>query len=314
VSARIALAGVVAVAGLVLLSSSLYTVDETEVAIITQFGRPVGQPVTDPGLHFKMPFVHTVNRLEKRVLEWDGPLTEMPTKDKTYIEVDAFARWRIADAARFFVAVRDERSAQSRLEDILGSELRTAVASHELIEIIRSDKSRVLPEDPLNRGNTASVLPVARRGRLEIEKDIVAASSPKLQPLGIELLDARMKRINYNADVLTRIYQRMISERQQMAQRFRSEGEGEAARILGRKERDLREVESIGYRQVQQLRGEADAEASRVYAAAYGQSPGAAEFYGFLKTMQTWRTVLQGSSLVLSTDSDLFRLLKQMAR
>ena len=304
------LAGLLAVASLIVLWGSCYTVSETETAILTQFGRPVGEPVTEPGLHFKMPFVQEVNRLEKRVLEWDGAATEMPTKDKTYIEVDAFGRWRIADAAKYFVALRDERSAQSRLEDIIGSEMRAAVASHELIEIIRSDITRTLPEDPQNRGNAVSALPRARRGRRALEKDILTASAPKLEPLGIELLDVRIKRVNYNSEVLTRIHTRMISERQQIAQRFRSEGEGEAARINGKRERDLREVESVAYKQVQQTRGEADAEATRIYAEAYDQTPQAAEFYAFMKTMETWRTVLGGSTLVLSTDSDLFRLFK----
>ncbi len=300
-----------AIGVLMVLGGSVFTVSETEVVILTQFGRPVGEPLTEPGLHWKTPFVQEVNRLEKRVLEWDGAATEMPTKDKTYIQVDAFGRWRIVDAAKYFVALRDERSAQSRIEDIIGSEVRAAVASHELIEIIRSNTARTLPEDPQNHGNTLSALPVAKRGRRALEQDILTASGPKLLPLGIELLDVRIKRVNYNADVLQRIYQRMISERQQIAQRFRSEGDGEAARIKGKKERDLREIESVAYRQVQETRGAADAEATRIYAEAYNQTPQAAEFYAFQKTMDTWRTVLVGSSLVLSTDSELFRLLKQ---
>jgi modulator of FtsH protease HflC len=307
------LLAVVVLIALVVLGGSVYTVSETETAILTQFGRPIGDPVSEPGLHFKTPFVQEVNRLEKRVLEWDGPATEMPTKDKTYIQVDAFARWHISDAARYFVALRDERSAQSRLEDIIGSELRAAVASHELIEIIRSNVSRTLPEDPQTHGNTQSALPVAKRGRRALEQDILTASGPKLLPLGIELLDVRIKRVNYNPDVLQRIYQRMISERQQIAQRFRSEGDGEAARINGKRERDLREIESAAYRVLQQTRGEADAEATRIYAEAYNQSPQAAEFYAFQKTMDTWRTVLAGGNLVLSTDSDLFRMFKKSA-
>jgi membrane protease subunit HflC len=312
---RQVLFAIVALAAVIVLAGSCYTVRETETAILTQFGRPVGEPITEPGLHFKTPFVQAVNRFEKRVLEWDGTATEMPTKDKTYIEVDAFGRWRIGDVGRFFVALRDERSAQSRLEDIIGSEIRAAVASHELIEIIRSDKARTLPVDPQKQGATASALPAARRGRLEIQQDILAASAPKLAPLGIELLDVRIKRVNYNSEVLQRIYQRMISERQQIAQRFRSEGEGEAARILGKKERDLREVESIAYRQVHETRGAADAEATRISAEAYNQSPQAVEFYGFLKTMDTWRKVMGSStSLVLSTDSELFRLLERTSK
>lgn len=300
-------------AALVLFATSAFTVSETETVILTQFGRPVGEPITEPGLHWKTPFVQEVNRLEKRALAWDGAATEMPTKDKTYIQVDAFGRWRIADAAKYFVALRDERSATSRIEDIIGSEVRAAVASHELIEIIRSDTARALPVDPQDRASSQSTLPTARRGRRALEKDILAASLPKLLPLGIELLDVRIKRVNYNGEVLQRIYQRMISERQQIAQRFRSEGDGEAARIKGKKERDLREIESVAYRTVQETRGAADAEATRIYAEAYAQSPQAAEFYAFQKTMDTWRTVLAGGSLVLSTDSDLFRLFKSAA-
>ncbi len=301
--------------GLVVLLAVMsgYTVRETETAIVTRFGRPVGLPKTEPGLYFKLPFIETVTKLEKRVLEWDGPAVEMPTKDKTYIEVDAFGRWRINDPARFFVALRDLRSAQSRLEDIIGSEIRAAVARHELIEIIRSDKLRVLKADPQNPGTVSGSVPVKiQRGRVEIEKDILEASAPKLVSLGIELLDVRMKRVNYNAAVLQRIYQRMTSERQQSAQRFRSEGEGEAARIGGKKERDLSEVQSTAYKKVQQLQGEADAEATRIYAGAFNKSPEAVEFYSFIKTLETYKKILGPSTnLVLSTDSDIFSLLKR---
>jgi len=304
----------VAAAGLLtVFSGAFYTVGETDTVILTQFGRPIGDPVTEPGLHWKTPFVQEVNRIEKRVLEFDGPATQMPTKDKTYIEVDTFARWRISDPSTWYVALRDERSSQSRLSDIIGSEVRTAVASHELIEIIRSDKARVVP--PEQQGAGGAVLRTARRGRLELEKDILAAAQPKLKSLGIELLDVRLKRVNYYREVLPSIYSRMISERMQIAQRFRSEGEGEAARIHGRKERDLREVESTAYRTVQETRGAADAEATRIYAAAYDKSPESRELFTFLETLQTYRTVIGGTtSLVLSTHSDLFRLLKQSSR
>lgn len=307
------LAGIVGLIVVIIIGSSIYTVRMTENVIITQFGRPVGEPITEPGLHFKTPFIQAVNRIEKRVLEWDGPVNAMPTKDKTYIEVDAFARWRISDPTKYFVAIRDERSAKSRLDDIIGSELRTAVASHDLIEVIRSDKTRTLTVNPDAMGALApnAVLPTVRRGRLEIQKDILKFSAPKLAPLGLELLDVRIKRVNYNTDVLQRIYQRMMSERMQIAERFRSEGGGEAARITGKKERDLLEVTSGAYKEVQRIKGEADAEASRIYAEAYNKSPEAAEFYGFLKTMETYGTVLDSSSsLILSTDSDLFRLFK----
>ena len=307
---------IVFILGVALLTAltSCYTVRETETAIVTRFGRPVGEPKVTAGLYFKLPFVEMVNKLDRRVLEWDGPLVEMPTKDKTYVQVDAFARWRIIDPAKFFVSLRDERSAHSRLDDIIGSEIRAAVARHELIEVIRSDKTRVLKADPQNPGTVMASVPVKiQRGRMEIEKDVLAASAPKLLPLGIEVFDFRIKRVNYNDSVLVRIYQRMMSERQQIAQRFRSEGEGEAATIAGKKERDLREVESLAYKQVLQLQGDADAEATRIYAEAFNKSDEAAEFYGFLKTLETYKKILGPStSLVLSTDSEIFGLLKRV--
>lgn len=311
---KIALVAVVALFTVMIAGGAFYTVRQTESVILTQFGRPVGEPVVEPGLHWKTPFVQEVHRLEKRVLEFDGAATEMPTKDKKYISVDTFGRWRIADPTEYLVSVRDERTALSRLEDVIGSEVRTAVANHELIEIVRSDKNRVLPPDLQNQAQTATVLPSAKRGRLEIEKDILAGAAPKLKPLGIELLDIRIKRVTYNADVLRTIHQRMTSERAQIAQRFRSEGEGEAARILGKKELDLRRIESEAYRKVQQTRGEADAEAMRIYAEAYDKSPEARELFAFLKTMDTYRKVLGGTNLVLSTDSELFSMLKRAGR
>jgi len=304
----------VAVFLLVLLAGSAFTVRETEIVILTQFGRPIGAPITKAGLHWKVPFIQAVNRIERRVLEWDGPVNEMPTKDKTYIAVDAFARWRVADPALYFVSLRDERSAQSRLDDIIGSEIRTSVARHELIEVVRSDKTRTLRESAdKDFAGTAAVLPTIQRGRRAIESEVLAAAAPKVAPLGIELLDVRFKRLNYNAQVLERIYQRMISERLQIAQRFRSEGEGEALRILGKKERDLREIESTAYRKVQELQGTADAEATRIYAEAFNKSPQAVEFYGFMKSMETYRKIMAGNtSLILSTDSELFRSLKKL--
>lgn len=296
--------------GLFVVGGAFYSVRETDTVILTQFGAPVGEPISEPGLHWKTPFVQEVNRIEKRVLEFDGPAVRMPTKDKTYIEVDTFARWRIADPGKWFVTLRNERSAQSRIEDIIGSETRAAVASHELIEVVRSDRNRTAAVDPTAQG-AASLRP-ARRGRKELEKDILAAAAPKLAALGMELLDVRFKRVNYTPEVLDPIHQRMKSERTQIAQRFRSEGEGEAARILGRKERRLREVESEAYRKVQEVRGAADAEATRIYAEAYDKNVEAREFYGFLKTLDTYRSVLGNrTNLVLSTDSDLFKLLRQ---
>ncbi len=301
-----------AVVALIVASSSAFTVRETDVVILTQFGRQIGVPITEAGLHWKLPFVQSVNRIEKRLLEWDGPVSEMPTMDKTYISVEAFARWRIHDPAIYFVSLRDERSAQSRLDDIIGSEIRIAVARHELIEVIRSDKDRKLTEAvDKDFAGKASELPAIQRGRREIERDILKAAAPKVQSLGIELLDVRFKRVNYNTQVIERIHQRMISERTQIAQGFRSKGEGLAAGITGKRDRELREIESTAYRKVQEIQGTADAEATRIYAEAFNKSPQAVEFYGFVKTMETYKKILLGeTSIVLSTDSELFRLLK----
>jgi modulator of FtsH protease HflC len=301
----------------VVLSLSVYTVNQTEQVIITQFGEPVGKPITEPGLHFKTPFVQTVNTLDKRFLEWDGAPVAIPTRDKTYIHVSTFARWRIEDPKTYFVRLHDERSAQSRLDDILGSETRNAIAKHDLIEIVRTDKNRQPIKDETLKGgatNEIGVLPPIEFGRQKIEEEIKTAAAQKLGEFGITVLDFRIKRVNYNPDVLDRIYQRMISERLQIAQRFRAEGDGESARIAGQRERDLNEIQSNAYRQVQQIRGEADAKASEIYAKAYTQDPQAAEFYTFLKTLETYRKIFtKDSTIVLSTDSELFQLLKRVA-
>ncbi|WP_139559615.1 protease modulator HflC [Methylotetracoccus oryzae] len=295
----------------VLAYSAAFTVNQTEQVIITQFGRPVREPIIDPGLHFKLPLVQQVTRFDKRYLAWDGPMVEMSTKDKTYLQVDTFARWRITDPLRYYLRLRDERSAQSRLEDILGSETRTTIARHELTEVVRTDKDRVPLQDEAM--GAVGVLRPIHFGRVQLEKDVFTAAAPKLAEFGIELLDVRFKRINYNPEVLDRIYQRMISERLQIAQRFRSEGEGEAARINGNKDRDLNEIASNAYRQVQQIQGEADARATEIYARAYTQRPEAAEFYRFLKSMDTYRKVIDpDATVVLSTGSELFSLLKRM--
>lgn len=297
---------------------SAYTVNQTEQVILTQFGNPVGEPVTSPGLHFKIPFIQQVNSFDKRYMAWDGPMVEMSTKDRTYLQVDTFARWRIAEPLRYFLRLHDERSAQSRLEDILGSETRTAIARHELIEVVRTDKDRK-PQQNENLtgaftadGALGILLPI-NVGRVAIEKEVIDSATPKLAEFGVELLDVRFKRINYNQQVLERIYQRMISERLQIAERFRSEGGGAAARIIGNKERDINQIQSTAYKQVQDIQGEADAKATEIYAKAYGQKPEAAEFYKFVKSMDTYRKVINAeTTLVLSTNSELFGLLKRV--
>jgi membrane protease subunit HflC len=302
-----------------LVGGAVFTVNQTEQVIVTRFGDRRGDPITEPGLHFKVPFIDVLNRLDKRFLEWDGLPVGIPTKDKTYIYVSAFGRWKISEPTIYFVRIRDERSAQSRLEDILGSEIRNAVARHELIEIVRSDKSRkpvndeVLVGDQGSLGSIGVLRPISF-GRQAIEAEIREAAAIKLKEFGIELLDLRFKRVNYNPDVSARIYQRMISERQQIAQRFRSEGEGEAAKIAGKTDRDLNEIQSTAYRKVQQTRGEADAKASEIYARAYMQNPQAADFFKFLKSMETAkRIVSKDSVLVLTTESEIFSSLKKAA-
>ncbi len=298
------------------LMSSIYTVSEVEQMIITQFGKPVGQPVTSAGLKVKVPFIQEINPIDKRVLEWDGSPSDMPTKDKLYISVDLFARWRITDPLQYFLRLRDERSAQSRLDDILGSETRNAVAKHELIEIIRTTKDRVPLRDALlteAERDMGSLVPI-QKGRKQVEQEIFTAAAEKVRVFGIELLDIRFKRINYNESVRPKIYDRMISERRQIAERFLSEGNGEAARIRGNRVRDLNKIQSEAYRQVEEIRGVADAKATEIYARAYNQSPEAVAFYEFTRTMQAYKSIIaENTTLVLSTDSDLFKFLKGMS-
>jgi membrane protease subunit HflC len=301
--------------GIFLLISSLYTVSEVEQVIITQFGKPVGPPITTAGLKIKVPFIQEVNPIDKRVLEWDGNPSDMPTKDKLYISVDLFARWRIIDPLQYFLRLRDERSAQSRLDDILGSETRNAVAKHELIEIIRTTKDRVplrdaMLSDQRQNQDLGALVPI-QKGRKLIEREIYSAAAEKVHVFGIELLDIRFKRINYNESVRPKIYDRMISERRQIAERFLSEGNGEAARIRGNRVRDLNKIQSEAYRQVEEIRGIADAKATEIYSGAYNQSTEAAGFYEFTRTMQAYKTIIgKDTTLVLSTDTDLFKFLK----
>ena len=292
--------------GTFILISSIYTVSEVEQAIITQFGRPVGAPVTDAGLKFKAPFIQEVNLIDKRVLEWDGNPSDMPTKDKLYVSVDLFARWRIVDPLQYFLRLHDERSAQSRLDDILGSETRNAVAKHELIEINRTTKERVPLRDTLmiNAGrqlDVGSLVPI-QKGRKLVEQEIFSEAAEKVRVFGIELLDIRFKRINYNESVRPKIYDRMISERRQIAERFLSEGNGEAARIRGNRVRDLNKIQSEAYRQVEEIRGMADAKATEIYAKAYNQSPEAVAFYEFTRTMQSYKSIIAENTTIVLSD------------
>jgi len=304
--------------GSFVLLNSIYTVNEVEQVIITQFGKPIGEPVTEAGLKFKTAFIQEVNPIDKRVLEWDGAPSDMPTKDKLYISVDLFARWRVVDPLQYFLRLRDERSAQSRLDDILGSETRNAVAKHELIEIIRTTKDRVPLRDATlvsneQNADIGSLVPIVK-GRQLVEKEIFDAAAEKVGVFGIELLDIRFKRINYNESVRPKIYDRMISERRQIAERFLSEGNGEAARIRGNRVRDLNKIQSEAYREVEEIRGVADAKATEIYATAYNQSKEAVEFYEFTRTMAAYESLIDDSTtLLLSTKSDLFKYMKGMS-
>ncbi|WNJ94760.1 protease modulator HflC [Vibrio ruber] len=294
--------------------NALYTVSEVQQVIITQFGKPIGEPVVDAGLKIKIPFIQEINTIDKRVLEWDGNPSDMPTKDKLYISVDLFARWRITDPLQYFLRIKDERSAQSRLDDILGSETRNAVAKHELIEIIRTNKNRKPLRDSLlsdteGELKIGTLVPI-QKGRQLVEQEIFSAAAEKIKIFGIELLDIRFKRINYNESVRPKIYERMISERRQIAERFLSEGNGEAARIRGDRIRDLNKIQSEAYREVEEIRGQADAKAAEIYSLAYNKNPQARHLYEFTRTMQAYSTIIsENTTLVLSTNSDLFKFL-----
>ncbi|MFO1484385.1 MAG: protease modulator HflC [Verrucomicrobiaceae bacterium] len=304
------------------LGSGLYTVNETEQVVITQFGKPVAEPVKDAGLHWKTPFIQTANSIDKRVLEWDGPAANMTTKDKVIIVVDVFGRWKIEDPLVFFLQLTDERRALSRLDDILGSETRIVIARHDFIEAVRTTKDRKAVRDTANTTTSSGsglssadsrigVLPPITKGRAELEAEILKNAAPKVESYGIKLLDVRFKRIDYDASVTQSIHQRMISEREQIAKLHRADGEGEAAKINGERERDLATIESEAYRTVQEIEGAADAKATEIYAKAYNQTPEAARLFEFVKTMETYKQLITtDTTLVLTTDSELFRFLK----
>ena len=289
-----------------LLDQATYTVSETEQVIITQFGDPVGDPVTSPGLHFKVPFIQRVNVFDNRFLEWDGNPNQGPTRDRRFILVDTYARWRITDPLLFFQRLRDERGAQSRLDDILDGETRNAVARHNLIELVRST-NRNEADVQIESEEEAVILEALEQGREEITREILQTAAGRTADLGIELLDLRLKRINYVAEVQQDVFARMIAERQRVAEEFRSEGQGEAARIDGERERELSQIQSEAYRIAEELRGKADATATAVYAESYDRD---ADFYAFTKSMETYEETMDGETVfILDTDSELLRFL-----
>ena len=299
------------VLGLLTLWSSLYTISETEQVIITQFGEPVGTPHTDPGLHLKVPFIQTVHAFEKRWLEWSGDPNQIPTKDKKYIWVDTYTRWRVKDPLLFYQRVKDERSAQSRLDDIVDGDTRNVIANNDLIEVVRStDRPFTETEDNASIDmSAAEAVGKITMGRDKITRAILAMSRPIVAEFGIELVDVQIRRVNYVTEVQQKVFDRMVSERRRIAERSRSEGQGKAAEIRGQKERELKGIQSEAYRKAQEIMGKADGEATRIYAEAYGRDPA---LYQFLKTMETYRKSLAAdTTLILSTDGEFFRFLKE---
>jgi membrane protease subunit HflC len=290
--------------------SAAYMVDETEQVVVTQFGRIVGQPKTDPGLKFKIPFIQKANYFNKNLLEWDGDPGQVPTLDKTFIWVDIFARWKIVDPIKFFQTVNNRFNAVGKLNDIIDPAVRNFITSHHLIEAVRKsnrelDTAEVGIEET---GRKTRVTYSINIGRQKITQGILEQAQPKLTPFGIELVDVKIKRINYVEEVQKAVYGRMIAERNQIAEKFRSEGKGEAQKILGEKERDLQEIESEAFKRAQRLKGAADAEATIIYAEAYGKDP---EFYSFVQSLEIYREALgKDNTLVLSTDSEFLKYLK----
>jgi membrane protease subunit HflC len=286
------------------IGGAFFIVNEAQQVIITQFGKPVGEPITTPGLKVKTPFIQKANYFDKRFLEWDGEPNEVPTKDKRFIYVDTYARWRITDPLLFFQRLRDERGAQSRLDDILDGETRNTIAKHDLIEVVRSTNREFVVSSTLEEEAHKITA-----GRTVLEKEVLDNASKRTAVLGIEILDFQFKRTNYSEVDRPKVYERMISERKRIAEEYRSEGAGEAARILGNKDRDLKQINSEAYRQAQEIKGRADAEAANIYAQAYNRDP---DFYRFLKTMEVYtRTMDKGTILLLSTDGEFLRFLER---
>ena len=292
---------------LLIAGGSFFIVDETKQVLITQFGEPKGDAITTPGLKFKLPFIQRANYFDKRFLEWDGDPNQIPTRDKRFIHVDTYARWRITDPLKYFQRLRTEQGAQSRLDDILDGETRNVIAKHDLIEVVRSSNRPFAISEELGDESTATGTDTIKYGRDALATEVLEAAEARTEDLGIEILDFRFKRLNYVEQVREEVYARMISERQRIAEQFRSEGGGEAARINGEKERELKQITSEAYRLAQEIKGRSDAEAADIYAGAYNRDP---EFYRFLKTMEIFRETLDEETiLLLSTDGDFLRYL-----
>lgn len=303
---------ILVIAGITVYSAA-YTVDETEQVVITQFGRPIGEPIKDPGLHWKTPFIQDVRRFDKRILSWDGDVNQIPTLGREFIIVDTTARWRIVDPLLFLQSVRNEQGARSRLNDILDRVVRDTVTSTELEEIIRSQDyvfdPTAVPDEVFDREDV-DLEAAPRRGREELTREMLEEARKQMPEFGIELVDLRIKRVNYIDDVRRKVEERMISERQRIAEQFRSEGQGRSAEIDGDTQRMVREITSEADRKAEEIRGHADAEATRIYGESFGQDP---EFYAFFRTLESYRDTIKGNTtLILPAESDFYRYLKNI--
>ena len=302
---------IVVIIGIIFASGAFYIVREGEQVVITEFGRPVGEPTVNAGLKIKTPFIQQVHRFEKRIMEWDGSPNQIPTKDKRFIWLDTTARWRIKDALIFYQALGTEILAQSRLDDIIDSAARDLVTAHILIEVVRNS-NRVLELDAEmlgeEEGQTKEQLEEIQIGREEITQKILEKAREAVPRFGIELVDVRIKRINYVDEVRQKVFDQMISERQRISEKYKSEGEGEAANIMGQKQKELERIQSEAYKEAEQIKGDADAQAIQIYAEAHGKDP---EFFAFLQTLETYRkSTNESTKLILTTDSELYKYLK----
>lgn len=303
--------GIAGLAVLLIVTGTFYILDESQQAIVTQFGKPIGGAITKPGLHIKVPFVQIVHRFEKRLLEWDGHPNEIPTKDKKYIWIDTTARWRINDPLKFMQTVNNEIAAQARLDDIIDAATRDYVTANNLLEVVR-DTNNILTKQTstgdMEVAQSAEALEKINLGREKLVKSIMEDAARTVPQYGIELVDVRIKRINYIEKVMQRVYERMTAERKRAAEQYRSEGQGEKAKIEGTMLRELQTIGSEAYKKAEEIKGRADAEAIKIYAEAYGKDP---DFYSFLKTLETYKnTVDKETVLLLSTEGDYYRFMK----
>ncbi|UCE65264.1 MAG: protease modulator HflC [Candidatus Zixiibacteriota bacterium] len=306
ISTKWIITGIVALAALIILAAAFYTVDQREQVVITQFGEPV-RVVKDPGLHIKTPFIQAATFFEKRILEWDGSATQIPTKDKKFILVDTYARWKISDPLKFYQSVGNELSAQTRLDNVIDAAVRDFITEQNLIEVVRNSNRPLVQSEgeEIEREDIEIEM-----GREKITREIFAKASEMTPQYGIELIDVRVKHINYVQSVREKVFSRMIAERERIAEQYRSEGQGERSKILGDMEKELQKITSEAYRTAEEIRGQADGKSTQIYASAYNKDP---EFYSFLKALETYpETIDKDSWLILTTDSDYFKYLKEI--